>query len=486
MAKRFESMFGVGNFFLEIQLIDQENLPASIIVAKALRYLSPQLNIPCVATPDAHYPRPEDAEDQRVLLSNNGSIDTPLKDIAKKLVRGDDISLGAFFKSRNYYIPGYEDVKDIHTTEEIENTIRIANMCEEYSITHTPIPPKFPLSKDITASERLLELCQIGWDKRWPLIQKVIKSTDHTEKEYKDRLAYELKVLRENGLDDYFLIVEDIVAFARYDGQLIGAGRGSGDGCFVLYLLGESHIDPIEHDLMFERFFNEGRSTKERVSLPDVDMDFEKFGRERVVQYIRERFGHDKVAQMITFNRMQGRTALQDVFRAHSACSPEERNRITKNIPDKDKISDQLQAMKKPSVIKWSLENLPDDFKQWCYIDQDGKLQGPFSKLFEQAIRLEGTKRSQSKHAAGVVIANEPLANICPMIHDKSSGEVIAGMEMNDLEAMGHVKFDILGIAVLDKIHGVQDLLKYGELQQYDSRKTNVSTKIKNFIKSRV
>ena len=117
------------------------------------------------------------------------------------------------------------------------------------------------------------------------------------------------------------------------------------------------------------------------------------------------------------------------------------------------------------SIIQWSLENMADDFKQWCHIDDNGKLQGPMSKLFAQAIRMEGTKRQNTKHPAGVVITNEPIVKICPMVYDKNSGEMIAGMEMDDLEAMGHIKFDILGISVLDKIHGVQDLLWSGELQ---------------------
>jgi len=276
------------------------------------------------------------------------------------------------------------------------------------------------------------------------------------------------------NLADYFLIVDDIVGWARKDGQLIGAGRGSADGSLVIYLLEVGHIDPIEHDLLFERFYNAGRNTAERVSLPDVDMDFEKRGTERIIQYVRDRFGHENVAQMTTFTRMQGRSALQDVLRAHGACSPEQRNKITSKLPEPAHISDQLELMRKAdkeaggdgdaSIIQWALENQPDDFRQWCYIDKNGNMQGPMSKLFAQAIRMEGTKRGTSKHAAGVVISSVPLAKICPMVYDSTSGKVKCGMEMGDLEDMGHIKFDILSIAVLDKIHGVMDLLMTGEL----------------------
>jgi DNA polymerase-3 subunit alpha len=391
------------------------------------------------------------------------------------MVRGDDISLGSFFKSRQYYIPGYDDIKDIHTPEELSNTVKVANECEIYDITHKPMPPRFPLPEGVTASEKLRERCREGWVKRWPLIKKVIKKTNHTKQEYVDRLEMELSVLEGAELADYFLIVDDIIRFARKDGQLTGAGRGSADGSLVIYLLEVGHLDPIEHDLMFERFYNAGRNTAGRVSLPDVDMDFEKRGRERIIKYLRTKYGQDKVAQMITFTKMQGRSSLQDVLRAHAACNPEERNKITSNIPDEAEISDQLELMRKQdkesggdgdaSIIQWALENRPDDFKQWCHIDKEGKLQGTMSKLFEQAIRLEGTKRSASRHPAGIVIANKPLHQICPMVYDKSTGEMIAGMDMNDLESMGHIKFDILGIAVLDKIHGVQDLLMTGELK---------------------
>jgi len=169
---------------------------------------------------------------------------------------------------------------------------------------------------------------------------------------------------------------------------------------------------------------------------------------------------------------MQGRGALKDVLRAHNACGFDEMNRITMFIPDEAEISDQLQAMRKAdeeaggdgdaSIIQWALENNDEELKQWAYLDSEGNLQGPLAPHFAQAIRMEGTKRSQSKHAAGVVISPEPLNEVCPMVFDKTTGEIIAGMEMNDLEQIGMVKFDILGIAMLDKVRGALQLLKTG------------------------
>jgi DNA polymerase III alpha subunit len=142
-------------------------------------------------------------------------------------------------------------------------------------------------------------------------------------------------------------------------------------------------------------------------------------------------------------------------------------NRITKYIPDEAKIADELQEMKEDtgeaSIIRWALENNVDKLKEWCYINEEGELAGPLAKRFEQAIRLEGTKSNQSKHAAGIVISIDELSNVCPMIYDSKNDQLIAGMEMQDLEALGVIKFDILGVAMLDKVMTISDLLKNGE-----------------------
>jgi len=468
LALKYQSVFGEGNFFIEIQLIDQDNLPASRVVAEALRFVSKETGISPVATPDAHYARPEDAHDQRVLLCT--AMDTTLKQVKEKMERQEDVGLAAFFRSDNYHIPSLEAMQVMHTDEEINNTMVIADMCEEYDITNKPMLPKFPVPKKMSSEQYLYHLCQEGWTRRKEDINRVIRTSEHTKDEYGDRVKKELDILTEAGLSDYFLIVHDIIREAKERGEIVGAGRGSAAGSLVLYLLGVTEIDPIEYDLIFERFYNAGRNTKDHVSLPDVDMDFEIQNRDKTIAYIKEKYGHDKVAQILTFSRMQGRGALKDVLRVHSACGFEEMNRITKWIPDEADISDQLQEMREAdkdsggdgdaSIIMWALENNSDELKQWCHIDDNGELQGSMSKRFEQAVRLEGTKRSQSKHAAGIVVSQQPLNEVAPLVFDKKSKEPVAGMEMGDLEAMGHVKFDILGIALLDKIHGVKRLVE--------------------------
>jgi len=235
----------------------------------------------------------------------------------------------------------------------------------------------------------------------------------------------------------------------------------------VSYLVGITAIDPIKYGLIFDRFYNAGRNSADHISMPDIDVDVPITKRENVIEYIKNKYGYDKVSQMITFNTMKGRGALKDVLRAYGNISFEEMNNITKHIPDEAKIADELQDMKEEygeaSIIKWALENKSDELKDFCYIDEMGNLAGPLAKRFEQAIRMEGTKTNQSRHAAGIAISPFPLGEVCPMVYDTKNDQMIAGMEMQDLENLGIIKFDILGIAMLDKIMAIQDLIKKGE-----------------------
>ena len=230
------------------------------------------------------------------------------------------------------------------------------------------------------------------------------------------------------------------------------------------YLIGITSIDPIKYNLLFERFYNAGRNTKDRISMPDIDVDVPITQRDNIIQYIKNKYGVDKVSQMITFNTLKGRGALKEVLRVYGATSFEEMNNITKHIPDEAKIADELQDLKDEdgfaSIIRWALENNSEKLKEWCFIDDNKQLSGPLAKRFEQAIRIEGTKYNQSKHAAGIAIAAKTLQNICPMIYDNKTDQNIAGLEMNDLDAIGVIKFDILGIALLDKLMSIN---KYKE-----------------------
>jgi DNA polymerase-3 subunit alpha len=456
----YKDIFGSDNFFLEAQLMDKENTPMQEVLTEAIRKLSKITNTKIICTPDAHYSRKEDAIDQRILLCNNLKMTFP--DISRKIANDDDVALGCFFTSENFHILSQEEIAQLHTEEEIVNTNLVADMCEEYNILHKPRLPPFPCPKGMDDVEYLRELCRKGWKAK---IANIIPKEE--QQIYVDRVKYELDILQGAGLSSYFLIVQDIVNYVRKNGWLPGPGRGSASGCLVSYLIGITSIDPIKYGLLFERFYNSGRNSKDHISMPDIDVDVPIDKRENIIEYIKQTYGHDKVSQMITFNTMKGRGALKDVLRVYGNISFDEMNKITKNIPDESKIADDLQEMKdetgEASIIRWALENQPEKLKEWCYIDENNELQGPLAKRFEQAIRLEGTKSNQSKHAAGIAISSEPLNTICPMVYDSKNDQMIAGMEMQDLEALGVIKFDILGIAMLDKIMTIQDILKNGE-----------------------
>ena len=457
-VKKLKKIFG-DNFFLETQLKDKELNPAQISLAECIRELSKDLGVRAICTPDAHYANQKDAIDQRILLCNN--LKTTLPEINRKLSNEEDVPMSTFFISDKYYILSPEEMQELHTEEEIENTNYVDSLCESYDINHEPRLP--PFKTETSPDEFLRQLCREGWKRK--IGTKVEKSL---HEKYADRIKYELSILQSAGLSSYFLIVSDIVKYVKSQGWLAGPGRGSAAGCLVSYLIDITSIDPIKHDLIFERFYNAGRNTKGRVSMPDIDMDVPINQREQVIEYIKDKYGSDNVSQMITFNTLKGRGALKDVLRVYGDVTFDEMNQITKNIPDEAKIADELEQMKDEygdaSIIRWALENRVDNLKNWCYIDKQGNLSGPFAKRFEQAMRLEGTKVNQSKHAAGVVITDKKLETICPMIFDTKTKQPIAGMEMNDLEYLGIIKFDVLGIAMLDKVMNISNTLRYGEL----------------------
>ncbi len=453
--ERLKNIFGKDNFFLEAQLMDKDNTPLQVELTNVIRQLGKITNTKVICTPDAHYTRKEDAADQRILLCNN--LKTTLPEISKKISNGQDVPLSCFFLSDNFHILSQEEMNSLHTEEEIENTQLVASMCEFYDITSRPNLPPFDCGSG--PDEFLRQLCRNGWKEK---IANTIPKED--QQIYIDRIKYELDILQGAGLSSYFLIVQDIVNYVRSQNWLPGPGRGSAAGCLVSYLIGITNIDPIKYNLLFDRFYNSGRNTSDRVSMPDIDVDVPIEKREEIIAYIKNKYGHPQVSQMVTFNTIKGRGAIKDVLRAYGNISFDEMNEITKNIPDEAKIADDLQEMKdehgEASIIRWALENQSEKLKEWCFIGENGQLQGPLAKRFEQAIRLEGTKVNQSKHAAGVAIASEDLSTLCPIVFDSKTKTKIAGMEMEDLESIGVVKFDILGVAMLDKIMFISDFLK--------------------------
>ena len=459
-ALRMQQIFGKDYFFIEIQLIDSDNNETSRVTAEKLRQISIKTGIPCVATPDAHYPTREAAEDQQVLLCT--SLKKTIGQVQRELKEGKSRSLECFFSSNNFHIPSYEEMKQYHNDEELANTVLIADMCEPYNILGPPNPPEFKCPSGYSPKEYLRYICKIGWAQK---MQHVNKENPKFP-QYGERVNKELEIFEGAGLSSYFLIVQDILKYCKDAGYLTGPGRGSAAGCMVSYLIGITQIDPVKYDLVFERFYNAGRNTDTRISMPDIDIDVPKEAREKVIEYIKQRYGTDNVAQIVTYQTLQGRSALKRVMQARGNISFAEQNEITKHIMDEAKIADELQDMKEElgesSLILWALKNRKKQLKDWCEIGENGKLEGKLSKVFEQAMRMEGTKIIQSKHAAGVVVSPSPIYDTCPMIRSaaKADKNLLAGFEGPSCEDVGLLKLDVLGIRMLDKIMEVPHILK--------------------------
>ena len=429
------------NLFIEIQLIDRDNLPASVVIAECLRQIVAESNgkLRPVATADSHYVDREDAEFQRILLAS--ALGKTIPGIIEDMKAGKDVPLGTFFMSYNYHIPTYDEIAINHTEEEISNSLVIADMCEDYDITGPPQLPHFDCQDEY---EYLTELCREGWKQK--LVANNILN-DGNQDIYLERIKRELDVIKDAELSGYFLIVQDIMQFVRSKGWLpTSPGRGSAAGCLVSYLIGITTINPIEYDLVFERFYSAAR----KGSLPDIDLDVPAEHRDEVIQYIKAKYGEENVSQMVTFNSLMGRSALKEVLKVYNAASFTEMNEMTKDIPNEAEIIDDLQESGETSIIMWALKNRAKKLEKWCRIENN-ELVGDYADIFRKAISIEGTKKSQGKHAAGIIISAKPLKNVCPMVRDKE-GVPVAGFEMGDLELLGHVKFDILGVDILSKI----------------------------------
>lgn len=405
---------------------------------------------------DIYYTEKEHAELHRVILCS--SMKTTLPKISKEIKRGDGVDNQHFFESNDFYLKNKTEIGEIIINDnKLDQFKEIYDKCENYDILSQPILPRFDTPNNQTQKEYLRSLARDGWTK---LLAHKVKDPE-LKKVYGDRFRQEYEVIEQANLFGYFLIVWDILNHCRGQGWMVGPGRGSAAGCLISYLIGITEIDPIEYDLLFERFYNAGRNTEDHISLPDIDMDVPGGKRDEIIQYLKDKYGNNNVSQMLTFGRLQGRSALKEVLRVNSACGFSEMNEITKYIPDEAAISDQLAEMDEEdrSIIRWALINHPDDLRDYCYVGDDGRLNGDFAQYFQQAIDIEGTFKTQGKHAAGVVISADDLNKVCPMVNPKSGTEKIAGLEMADLEALGHVKFDVLGINLLDKLMMIKELV---------------------------
>ena len=431
------------SYFLEINNIDHESYPVTKVMSSIVKSLDTDITIPDTSS---FYPERKDAVDHRVLICTK--LKTTMKKLDQKIAEKKDLESLKFIRSSNHYIKSFDFLQDNYDNISVENISNIPNLIDKIDILSKPKLPAFKTPDATSEDEYLKQLCRNGWRK---LIMDRVDPSKFDA--YKDRVLKELEVIKKANLAGYFLIVQDYVNHFRDLGCLVGPARGSGGGSLVCYLTGITLIDPIEYGLLFERFYNEGRNTEDHVSLPDIDVDFPPDYRDDVIQYLKDKYGESRVCQMLTFGKLAGRSIIKEVLRVNESCGFEQMNQITEKIPNEAAISDLLEEMENPSVIRWALENDKNALIDYCWLDDHGNLQGEYAKVFEQAMRMEGIFKTQGKHAAGVVIASDDLQEICPMVKSSRSSEQIAGMEMQDLESLGCVKFDILGVSCLKKIY---------------------------------
>lgn len=417
----YRGIFNGGRFFVEIQNNGVEN---QLQVNDRLLEIGHQLSLPTVATNDCHYLHRKDAKAQEVLLC----IQT-----GKTLQDSDRMK----FSSDEFYFKSPQEMADLfrNTPEAITHTVEIAEQCNlEIRFDEKHIP-RITVPAGETAESHLEKLAKEGLDLRLSRYQEEKDFKDRSTR-YKARLEEELKIIKSMGYPGYFLIVYDFIHYAKSHGIPVGPGRGSAAGSLVAYALSITDMDPIEYDLIFERFLNPGRKN----SMPDVDVDFCMEGRDEVIQYVSTKYGKENVAQIITFGKMQAKAVVRDVGRVLGIPYAEV-DRIAKLIPNKLDITLD-QALQQEASLREA-------------VAKDTRI----ASLFEIAKSLEGLARHASTHAAGVVIANKPLMEYLPLQRGQNN-EVITQYAMKQVESIGLVKFDFLGLKTLTVLDQAVQLIE--------------------------
>ena len=410
VARRLEGIFGKGNFFLELQ---DHGIPEQRLVNPQLVRMSQELGIELVATNDIHYTYASDVEAHDILLC----IQTGKKVSDTNRMR---------YEGGQFYCKSEEEMRSLfpYAPEAIENTHKIAERCEveiEFGVTKLP---KFDVPDGKTAWDYLNELCLAGLKERYP-------NDDGT---LKRRLKYELAVIRTMGYVDYFLIVWDFIHYAREHDIIVGPGRGSAAGSLVSYSLGITSIDPIRYNLLFERFLN-----PERVSMPDIDVDFGFERRQEVIDYVIDKYGKDQVVQIVTFGTLAARGVIRDVGRVldlpYALC-----DQVAKMVPKEINISLD-EALKSPDLRE--IYNTNDQVHY----------------LIDMSRRLEGLPRHTSTHAAGVLICQKPAVEFVPLSR-AADGTITTQFPAPTLEELGLLKMDFLGLRTLSVIQNTERLVE--------------------------
>ncbi len=420
IAGTYADIFGKDRFFLEIQ---DHMIPEQRKANRAMVGLAKKTGLGLVATNDVHYLKREHAKAHEVLLCLQ--TQTVLSDPKRMRYASDEF----YFKTGDEMAQLFREVP-----ESISNTVRIAERCNvqmTFDVLHFPI---YEVPKPHTQKGYLLKLCVEGLQRLYG-VENPDRPKNDREKELVDRYRYELGIIEKTGFINYFLVVWDFIRFAKTNGIPVGPGRGSGAGSLVAYLLGITGIDPLRYGLIFERFLN-----PERVSPPDFDIDFCQTRRGEVIEYVKEKYGRENCAQIITFGSLGAKTVIRDVGRVlelpFSEC-----DRLAKLVPEDPKIT-----------LKKAMEINPE-FKKAYETNENCK------RILDYGFVLEGLFRNAGTHAAGVVIGEKPLIEIVPLARDKE-GQTITQYSMEPIGKIGLLKMDFLGLKTLTVIQEAVELIK--------------------------
>ena len=425
VASWYQDVFG-DDFYLEIQ---DHGSPEDRIVNVEIVKIAAELGIELVATNDAHYLSKQDVEAHDALLcvltGKLISDEKRLRYTGTEYIKTEE-EMGRLFA---------DHLEPDVVQKAITNTVKVAEKVEPYDILGRYQMPRFPIPDGHTPVTYLREVTESGLRDRLEL-----QPDDALPVDYAERMAHELKIMEQMGFPTYFLVVWDYIRFAREKNIPVGPGRGSAAGSLVAYCLGITNIDPVSNGLLFERFLN-----PERKSMPDIDTDFCIERRGEVIDYVTQRYGEDKVAQIITFNRMTSKAVLKDVARVL-------------DIPygDADRLAKLIPVVRgKPAKLKAMIgdESPNPEFREKYKADPDVK------RWVDMAMRIEGTNKTFGVHAAGVVIAADPLDELVPLQRN-NDGQVITQYFMEDVESMGLLKMDFLGLKNLTMIEKTLELVE--------------------------
>ena len=428
-ALEYRGIFGAENYYLEMM---ENGIPEQRQVNEALLRLSAKHTIPVVATNDCHYLERADAEAHDVLLciQTGKSLEDPGR---------------MRFATDQFYFRSPEEMKGLFAfcPAAVENTVSIAERCNLTIPFDELYLPHYETDPTVSLDDQLKTMARRGLETRWSEITHERSAVARGD--YDRRLETELEMIKSTGFAGYFLIVSDFVRYAKARNIPVGPGRGSVAGSLVAYAVGITDIDPIRYGLFFERFLN-----PDRKSMPDIDIDFCQDGRDEIIRYVTEKYGADRVAQIITFGKMQAKAVVRDVGRALSI-SYGEVDRIAKMIPN---------------VLNISLD---EAVKMEPRLQEEAKKSEKVRKLLALSKSLEGLNRHSSTHAAGVVISDKPLMERVPLCKSPKD-DVVTQFSMNDLQAVGLTKFDFLGLKTLTVIRDTLRFVKEGKGADIDIR----------------